>query len=146
MTLLDANLLLYATDSTSGFHDKARHWLETLFSRPEPVRLAWTSILAFLRISTHPRLRGQPFLMKEAVAIVEEWLVLPNVAILAPGERHWAILRDLLAAAQARGPLITDVHLAALAIEHGATLCTNDRDFARIPGVRVIYPLGGDAH
>ena len=79
--------------------------------------------------------------MPEAVAIVNEWLAQPNVGILEPGERHWAILSDLLSSAQVRGPLVADAHLAALAIEHGATLSTNDRDFSRFSGLRVLYPL-----
>ena len=70
-----------------------------------------------------------------------KWLERPGVAILDPGERHWGILSNLMISAQASGPLVTDAHLAALAIEHGATLCTNDRDFARFPGLRIFNPL-----
>ena len=141
MTLIDANLLLYAYDSLSPQHDPARKWLEQTFCRPEPVRLAWVSILAFLRISTHPRLRQQPFTPGEATAIVDEWLEQPNVDVLAPGERHWGILRKLLPEAQARGPLVMDAHLAALAIEHGAMLATTDLDFSRFAGLRWLNPL-----
>jgi len=139
--LIDANLLLYAYGSSSPHHDKARRWLTGVLSGPQPVRLAWTGIFAFLRISTDPRLQGQPLLVAEAVSVVNEWLALPNVAILAPGERHWGILSELLPRSQVRGPLVMDAHMAALAIEHGATLCTNDRDFSRFPGVRLQYPL-----
>jgi toxin-antitoxin system PIN domain toxin len=141
MILVDANLLLYAYGASSPHHETARRWLEETFSRPEPVRLAWVTILAFLRISTHPRMHGDPFPMAEAAAIVGEWLQQPNVGLLQPGERHWAILNQLLRTFQIRGSLVTDAHLAALAIEHGATLCTNDRDFSRFEGLRVEYPL-----
>jgi predicted nucleic acid-binding protein len=77
----------------------------------------------------------------EASSIVDGWMEAPNVALLSPTEQHWAILSDLLPKSQARGPLIMDAHLAALAIEHGATLCTNDRDFLRFPGLKVEFPL-----
>ena len=141
MILVDTNLLLYAYHSASAHHERARRWLEASLARPEPVRLAWVSILAFLKISTDARMRGQLFLMSEAVSIVNEWFALPNVGLLVPGERHWTILSDLVGETQSRGALVMDAHLAALAIEHGATLCTNDRDFSRYPGVRVEYPL-----
>ena len=99
------------------------------------------TILAFLRISTNPGLSGRPLRMEEAAAVVDEWLGQPNVDILTPGERHWEILRGLLKVAQVRGALTSDAHLAALAIEHGATLCTCDRDFTRFPGLRILNPL-----
>ena len=77
----------------------------------------------------------------EASSIVDGWMEFPNVVLIAPTERHWMILSDLLPKSQARGALIMDAHLAALAIEHGATLCTNDRDFLRFPGLKVEFPL-----
>ena len=79
--------------------------------------------------------------MEEAASIVDEWFALPHAGLLVPGERHWTILRDLAGPSQSRGALVMDAHLAALAIEHGATLCTNGRDFSRYPGVRVEHPL-----
>src|SRR5262249_34585510 len=128
-------------DSTSAQNEPAKRWLESAFSRPEPIGLPWVTILAFLRISTQPRILGQPLLMAEAVSTVNEWLAQPNVILVAPGQRHWEILTALLAESQSRGPLVTDAHLAALAIEHGATLHTTDRDFRRFSGLRVRYPL-----
>jgi len=115
--------------------------LEETLSGPMPVRLAWITILAFLRISTNPGLSGRPLRMEEASGVVDDWLRQPNVGILTPGERHWEILRGLLKTAQVRGALTSDAHLAALAIEHGATLCTCDRDFTRFPGLRVLDPI-----
>jgi hypothetical protein len=79
--------------------------------------------------------------VEEAAVIVSGWKLLDNVVLVSPTERHWDILNDLLQKSQARGPLIMDAHLAALAIEHGATLCTNDRDFLRFPGLKVEFPL-----
>jgi toxin-antitoxin system PIN domain toxin len=139
--VIDANILLYAYDSSSAHHEVARGWLESILSRPEPVGLAWMTVLAFLRISTNPRAFQHPFSVTEAVAIVSGWLDRPMVTLLGPGERHWEILRDLLLEGQAPGPLVMDAHLAALAIEHGATLSTSDRDFARFPGLRLHNPL-----
>jgi len=141
MMLLDANLLLYAYDSSSEHHEGARKWLQRVLSQPEPVALAWTTVLAFLRISTHPRALQRPFSIAEAASIVSGWLAVPALRILQPGEQHWAILSALLAEGQARGPLVMDAHLAALAIEHGASLCTTDRDFARFRELRVVNPL-----
>jgi toxin-antitoxin system PIN domain toxin len=139
--LVDANILLYAYVSSSKHHEAARVWLETTFSKPEPVGLSWATILAFLRISTTTGIFEQPFSAAEAAAIVSGWLEHPTVTILNPGERHWEILRYVMSKGQAHGPLITDAHLAALAIEHGATLATTDRDFTRFPGLRILNPL-----
>jgi toxin-antitoxin system PIN domain toxin len=141
MILIDANLLLYAYDAASEQHQAASAWLAASLSKAEPVGLAWVTILAFLRIATNPRMRAQPFTSSEAVAVVNEWLDRPNVAVLAPTERHWSILQDLIPRAQVRGPLMIDAHLAVLAIEHGAVLCTNDRDFSRFPGLKWMNPL-----
>lgn len=127
--------------SSSEQHQPAKQWLEEITSQPEPVRLAWHTIFAFLRITTNTRIFPHPLPIKEALAIVSEWLSLPNVHTLDPTERHFEILCKLLPAGQASGPLVMDGHLAALAIEHGAILCTTDRDFARFPGLRVLNPL-----
>ena len=141
MILIDANLLLYAYDSAAPEHSKARLWLEDVLSKPEPVLLPWHSVYAFLRIATNPRAWRSPLNMEEARAIVDEWLSLPNVVVPAPGERHWDILRELLTDSQCYGPLVTDAVLAALAIEHGADLCTNDCDFSRFPRLRIVNPI-----
>jgi len=141
MILVDANLLLYAYDSTAPEHAKARDWLEDLLAQPEPVLFPWQSIHAFLRIATNQRAWRTPLTIEEARAIVDEWVSLPNVLTPFPGERHWEILRELLADSQCRGPLVADAVLAALAIEHGAELCTNDRDFSRFSKLRVRNPL-----
>jgi toxin-antitoxin system PIN domain toxin len=138
--LIDANLLLYAYDSASPKHEHARRWLEGAFAGPHPVRMAWVTILAFLRIGTNPRL-SRVISLPEAISIVDDWFAQPNFSLLTPGDRHWSILSNLLSEAQARGPLAMDAHLAALAIEHGATLFTADRDFSRFPGLKYSNPL-----
>jgi toxin-antitoxin system PIN domain toxin len=83
-----------------------------------------------------------PFSLEEASAVVDQFLAQPSLTVVQPGPRHWAILRRLLIESQARGPLAMDAHLAALALEHGATMYTTDRDFARFPGLQVVNPLG----
>jgi toxin-antitoxin system PIN domain toxin len=139
--LLDANLLIYAYDSEAKEHSRARSWLERKFSNGEGVGLSWITILAFLRIVTSRRYESDPMSTEEAALAVTGWIALRNVVLVSPTERHWLILSDLLPKSQVRGPLIMDAHLAALAIEHGAALCTNDRDFLRFPGLKVEFPL-----
>jgi uncharacterized protein len=141
MTLIDANLLLYAYDSSSAHHERARVWLSNLLSSPELVALAWVTILAFLRIGTDRRLRDEALSVAEAAGIVSSWIGRLNVTILTPSQRHWEILQRLLKHGQAAGRLVMDAHLAALALEHGATLATSDRDFTRFPELRIFDPL-----
>ncbi len=141
MIVLDVNLLLYAYDRTTPEHAKARAWVEEVFSGQEPVGLPWQTISAFVRIMTHPAVPGERLSIRSAVAIADQWLKLPNVRALAPTERHWALFQEMLVKGDAPGRLTTDAALAALAIEHAGVLYTNDRDFARFPGLRWMNPL-----
>ena len=141
MILVDANLLLYAYNSSDPRHTKARAWLEETIAGPTPIRFAWVTVLAFVRIATNPRAFARPMSISAATAVVSSWLAQPSVGLVEPTERHWEILEPLLVDAQARGDLVTDAHLAALALEHGATVFTTDRDFARFSGLRVLDPL-----
>lgn len=141
MILIDANLLIYAYDQSSAAHQRARLWIEEVFSSGEPVRLAWSTLHAFLRITTHSALFRKPFPMVEAKAIVEEWLAMPSVTTVDPGPAYWQIFSRILLSGQVRGPLVMDAHLAALAIENGAMLCTTDRDFGRFEGLRFSNPI-----
>ncbi len=141
MILPDANLLLYAYHERSVHHEASRTWLETTLSGTDLVRFAWLTLWAFLRISTNPKVFEQPLSSTEAAAAVSSWLARPNAAVIEPGERYWEILRRLLDDAQCAGPLVTDAALAALAIEHGATLYSTDRDFSRFSGLSWTNPL-----
>ena len=141
MILVDANLPLYAYDRSSPHHEAARRWFELALRGSEPVRFAWLTLLAFLRIATNPRAFARPLSLEEALTIVEGWLSLSLTGIIEPTDRHLEFLRTNATAGQARGPLLTDAHLATLAIEHGATLYTTDRDFGRFPGLRFVNPL-----
>jgi toxin-antitoxin system PIN domain toxin len=139
--LVDANLLLYAYNASAAEHDVARHWLESALSRADPIAFAWPTIGAFLRLATHRAVFPSPYSIDEATAIVDSWLERPMVATLEPGERFWSIARQLLERSKARGPFVADALLAALALEHGATLATHDADFLRFPELRTIDPL-----
>jgi toxin-antitoxin system PIN domain toxin len=141
MILVDANLLLYAYDPAAVQHDASRVWLEATLSGSSLVRFSWLTVWAFLRIATNPRVFERPLSMAEAEHHVSSWLAQPSAGILEPGERHWEILQQLAREGQASGPLIMDAALAAIAIEHGATLCTTDRDFARFPGLTWTNPI-----
>jgi toxin-antitoxin system PIN domain toxin len=139
--LVDSNLLLYGFDAGAKHHVRARSWLENVLDSSEQVGFAWVTLLAFIRIGTNPSALLRALSLEEAATIVSSILERRNAILLHPGERHWTLLRQLIVDAQARGDLVTDAHLAALAIEHGATLCTTDRDFARFPGLRWQNPL-----
>ena len=141
MKLIDANILLFAYHTRAAEHTASRTWLEQALAGPELVRFAWLTIWAFLRISTNPRVFERPLSMSDAEDIVSSWLAQPAVGIVEPGERHWDILKDLTRDGRTKGPLVMDAALAALAIEHGATLITTDRDFARFQGLRTLDPL-----
>jgi toxin-antitoxin system PIN domain toxin len=139
--LVDANLLLYAYHPRATQHAASKAWLEGLLNGSDLVRFAWLTLWAFLRISTNPRVFEQPLTTGEASAAVASWLSRPMVGILEPGEGHFDLLRGLVVDGQAAGPLAMDAALAALALEHGATLATTDRDFARFPGLKWTNPL-----
>lgn len=135
MKLPDVNVLLGAVNEQSSEHEKARVWLEAAFAAPAGVGLAWVALLGFIRLSTRPGILSAPLDISDALATVRDWIAAPGAQILHPGERHAAILARLLIAAGTAGNLTTDAHLAALAIEHGATLGSFDRDFERFAGL-----------
>jgi toxin-antitoxin system PIN domain toxin len=140
--VVDLNLLLYAVNADANRHEAARSWLEETLGGDVPVGLPWVVILGFLRISTNPRVFPRPLGVDDAIRIVDGWLALPTVRCLEPTGRHWPILRRLLGELGAAGNLTTDAHLAALALENGATLCSTDNDFGRFAGLRWENPIG----
>ena len=141
MITVDANILIYAYHRRSPFHGAAKEWLERTFNGRETVKLPWTVIHAFLRLTTNSNAGAHPFTAAEATTIVDLWLDKAGVGILEAGPRYRAIFTELVRSLGVTGNLVSDAHLAALAIEHDATLYTNDRDFARFKGVRVVNPL-----
>lgn len=141
MILVDANLLIYAYDPDCEHHEASRAWLESVLSGPEHVRFAWVTLWAFIRIMTHPRIFVRPMTPAEAHAAVSSWLEQPNADIAEPELRHLELLGTMLREGQAGAALVMDAALAAIAIEHGATLCTTDRDFARFATLEWRNPL-----
>ena len=141
MILVDANLLIYAVDTDSPYHARASAWFAGLLSGTIPVALAWLVILAFVRITTRPGIMRRPQTPEQALGFIDEWLAQPYVSLVAPGDHHWPLLRNLLKTTGTAGNLVQDAHLAALAIEHGCALYSTDNDFKRFPGVEHINPL-----
>lgn len=139
--LIDANILLFAVDTASPFHERAATWLERQLNGARRVGLPWLSLGAFLRISTNPRATPRPLKPNEAWAYLEEWLEAEPAWIPQPTERHASVLGDLVREYQLGGKLISDAQLAALAIEHGLTICSGDTDFARFREVRWENPV-----
>ncbi len=141
MILLDANILLYLANLDAPEHAPTKRWMDSVFEGPEWIGLPWISIWAFLRISTNRRLLPIPLSSNEAFQIIHQLLDTPRVVIVQPGPRHSVILEKLLSDHQVVGPLVTDSVLAALAIEHGASIASTDEDFRRFPEVPWINPL-----
>jgi toxin-antitoxin system PIN domain toxin len=139
--LPDLNLLLYAIDEDSAGHTGACAWVEEALSGTEAVGFAWTVLLGFTRISTNPAILERPLSTGKALDYVDGWLAQPVATVVHPTERHAAVLRELLEPLGAAGNLVSDAHLAALAIEHGAELYSRDNDFARFDGLRWVDPL-----
>lgn len=141
MILIDANILIYAVNSDSPPHARAKAWLESTLSGPDTVGFSWTVLLAFLRLTTRPGVFTRPLPVKTAFDIVEAWLAQSSVVTIDPAPEHIRALRDLLQPLGTGGNLTSDAHLAALAIEHGADLYSSDADFKRFARLRWRNPL-----
>ena len=143
MILIDINMLVYASIPAFEQHQAARPWLDDQLSGATPVGLPWASLLGYLRLVTNPRIVRPPVPMTTAWERVSAWLSADPVWLPAPTERHTEVLGKLLAAPGVHGNLVPDAHLAALAIEHGLTLCSTDGDLARFPELRWVNPIAG---
>jgi toxin-antitoxin system PIN domain toxin len=126
--LVDANVLVYAVNRRARGHAAAREWLLRALAGQEAVGFAWTVVLAFMRLTTHPAVFARPLTPGQASAVVE------------PTRRHLPLVRGLLEQVGTAGNLVGDAHLAALALEYGATMVSFDRDFAGFEGVAVVRP------
>jgi uncharacterized protein len=144
LILLDANLLLYIKIKNYPQHQAAAAWFEQQIDGSVRIGLPWPSLLAFLRIGTNPRVYESPLSVNAAWAQIEAWLTLQNTWIPQPTDQHQRVLSRLLSETQSTANLIPDVHLAALAIEHGLEICTTDTDFARFSGCKWHNPLKED--
>lgn len=137
MILPDVNLLIYAYNSTAPDHAAARLWWEDVMTRGEEIGLPWNVALGFVRLMTNSKIIQPPMPLAAALAEVKRWISAPNVTLIYPTNRHW----DELEKIGWTGAAVSDAHLAALAIEHDAELCTNDTDFSRCAGLRWKNPL-----
>jgi uncharacterized protein len=133
--LPDVNILVGAVNKASAEHETARRWLEAAFEAPAGVGLAWVALLGFLRITTRRGILPRPLDVDEALTAMRDWVAAPRARILHPTDRHEQVLATLLRRVGTAGNLTSDAHLAALAIEHGATLVSFDRDFDRFDGL-----------
>jgi len=132
----DVNVLVHAINPDSLHHAPARRWLEQAFREPAGVGLAWNALLGFLRLTTKRDVLAKQLSINDALRFVDEWLAHPQARILHPTDRHAAVLARLLVGAGRGGNLVSDAHLAAIAIEHGAILGTFDGNFEHFAGLR----------
>ena len=144
MILVDVNLLLYAEDTSSEHHAAAHTWWDAQLSGSEPVCMCWQVLMAFIRISTNARASRHPLTLKEATERVQSWFDQPCVRIVQPTEHHWTIFQQMLRAGNATANLVSDAHLAALAVEHNCVLQSSDTDFARFRGLKWRNPISAD--
>ncbi|MGF1615301.1 MAG: type II toxin-antitoxin system VapC family toxin [Gammaproteobacteria bacterium] len=141
MILPDINLLVYAIDETSGFHEEAKGWWDGALSSSAIVGLCYPTILGFIRLVSSRQIFIAPLSVTEATDYIASWLAQPNTTIVVPTPRHWPLLKTLLHTTGIGANLTTDAHIAALAIEHGFTVFSNDTDFARFDNLRWENPL-----
>jgi len=141
MILIDANLLIYASDLSLSQHERTRSWLDEQLSGTAPVGLPWLSLLAYARITTDQRSISRPQKMSDAWTQVQEWLACEPAWTPEPSDRHGETMRELCETADAFGDLVPNAYLAALALDHGLTLCSSDSNFARFPTLRWFNPL-----
>lgn len=139
MKLVDANLLLYAANPASPEHQKSAEWFDAEMNG-DGLALPWASLMAFLRVSTDPRILKPALSVNQALEYVEDWLEWETVWVPEPTPNHFTLVAELLRAAP-RSKLVPDAHLAAIAIGHGLTLCSNDVDFRLFKGLRLLNPL-----
>jgi toxin-antitoxin system PIN domain toxin len=139
---IDANLLLYASDASSAFHERALAFLRHCAEGPELLYLPWPTVMVYLRIATHPAIFEAPLSPAEAMDNVESLLRRPHVRTLGEDERFWEVYREITQGMVVRGNLVPDAHLVALLIQNGVTnICTHDRDFRKFRGLRVRDPF-----
>lgn len=141
MILVDANILLYAENGDVPQHEAARAWWDTQLSTNPDVCLCWPVVSAFVRICTNLHVFTKPLTVSQATDRVGSWLARPNVRVLQATSQHWSVFSSLLLHGQATGNLVSDAHIAAIAIEHGCHLFSTDADFSRFAGLKWTNPL-----
>ena len=137
MKLPDTNVFLYSVNPLSRHHKQAALWLGDAFDGVQGVGLAWLALIGFIRLSTHPAILPKPLSVTDAISTVDDWLLHPRARLLHPTERHSGILSRMLLVAGDAGNLTNDAHLAALGVEHSATVGSFDKDFKKFPGIKL---------
>jgi toxin-antitoxin system PIN domain toxin len=140
MILPDVNVLIYAFRSDSPYHAASRRWLDGVMQGDARFGISPLALSAVVRVTTNPRAFAEPSTLPDAFGYCEDLLGQPHCEIVIPGERHWAIFRDLCLKTGTRGPRVSDAWFAALAIEHGCTWITFDRDYTRFDGLEWRVP------
>ena len=135
MKLPDVNVLVHASNPASAQHAVARDWVTEAGNARTALALPWVVLLGFIRLSTRAGIYPKPLSAGQAMAAVGHWLAAPAAVVIHPGPPHADLLAGLLGRAGTAGNLTTDAHIAALALEHGATVVSFDRDFARFDGL-----------
>ena len=138
--LLDANVLLYAAIADYPEHKKTKNWIKSSLKEGSQLKTSWVCLLAYLRIGTNPKVFDEPISSQEAMRFIRFWIENPAFGVLEPGKSHAVLLEKMVLEGQANGALVMDAHLAALAFEHQATLCTADKDFERFPDIKILNP------
>ena len=141
MIVPDVNVLIYAMDANSPQHESAWAWWKSATGGAEHLGFSWGVLTGYVRISTNARIMPQPLTVEQAVAHERAWLSLPRARILNPGPEHLHIMERLLAPFGRGGDLVSDAHLAALAIENGGTVYSADDDFSRFERLAHVNPL-----
>lgn len=140
---LDANVLLFASDRTSDRHEKARGFLEACAANPEVLCVTWPTVMAYLRIATHPSIFSAPLTPAEALANVDALLALPQTRVVSERDGFMEAYLHVTAGTTVRGNLVLDAHVAAILFQNGVrTLYSNDRDFRKFESLDVRDPFG----
>jgi len=138
----DVNLLVYAYNSDAPRHARARQWWEDAVRGTQPIGIAWVVALGFARVITSRAVMARPMETATALRHVRTWLEQPSVRVVQPGPRHLDILGGFAEAGAITSAIVTDAHIAALAVENQSEVHSNDTDFGRFPGLRWTNPLG----
>jgi toxin-antitoxin system PIN domain toxin len=141
MQVPDVNVLIFAFDPRSVDHERYRSWLHGLVNGDEAFGIVDSVLSSVIRIVTNPRIFNPPSSLERALGFANQLRAAPNAALVTPGARHWDIFVRLCDEADARGDLVPDAYLAALAIESGNELVSADRDFSRFSGLRWRHPF-----
>ena len=141
MIIPDINLLIYAYVESAPHHKRAKEWWERLLSEQTIVAIPWTVTFGFIRLMTHRQVLEDPVSVEACCDVVEKWFARPNVQPVEPASRHFSIFRSFLSQIHTGGNLVTDAHIAALAVEYSAELHSNDSDFSRFSGLNWVNPL-----